>query len=429
VRDRLVTIAGGLLAFALVVILLVPVERDDSDALSRPLSSDRGGAGLRGLARWLDEGGVATETLTRRYSALASNLELSPQGNLLIVSLPQLTPSRAAERDVLLGWLAQGNDALVLVAAGDAPPWTWRIYGEDTYELLEHLGFTLDMTKGGPPAPAAGQEASSGEPASTDPWQAIESEAVALRPRVRHPLTDDVNRVSTRSYRPLDRDWQFDGVANGRVVLPLLGEPGNGAAFWEARVGLGRLWVSRYSDLFSNAELGEANNARFMANLLGASLGRNGRVIFDDMHQGATDLYDPRAFFSDPRFINTMIVMVVFWLLYLVGRSRRLAPARDAVHRYYAADLARAMAGLFVRRLGPVTVERQLFAFFFNDLRARNGLPTNGEPVWSMLSGTSRVPANDVDALRTYYERASAGKKSSLVALALLMQRTRENLL
>jgi hypothetical protein len=112
-----------------------------------------------------------------------------------------------------------------------------------------------------------------------------------------------------------------------------------------------------------------------------------------------------------------------------VGRSRRLAPAREAVSPYYAADLARAMAGFFVRRLSPSTVERQLFAFFFNDIRSRYGLPTNGQPVWSMLSGMSRLPPDDVLGLRRHFERAAAGGKPKLVALARLMQRTRNNLL
>ena len=187
------------------------------------------------------------------------------------------------------------------------------------------------------------------------------------------------------------------------------------------------MWVSRYSDIVANGQLAEADNGRFLANLVASSLGPNGRVIFDDMHQGSTNLYDAKAFFSDPRFIHTLIFLVAFWLLYLVGRSRRLAPAREATPRYYAADLARAMAGFFVRRLGAVTVERQLFVFFFNDVRSRFGLPTNGQPVWSILSGMSRVSADDIDQLRTRYEHAA--RKPDLVSLARIMQRTRESLL
>ena len=163
-----------------------------------------------------------------------------------------------------------------------------------------------------------------------------------------------------------------------------------------------------------------------MANLIDAAVGKNGRVLFDDMHQGSTDLYDAKAFFSDSRFINSILFMIAFWLLYLIGRSRRLAPAREAVSGYYAADLVRAMAGFFARRLSAAELQRQLFIFFFNDIRARYGLPTNGQPVWSMLSEMSQIRADDIGGLRVHYERAVAGKKPKLVASARLMQRTRE---
>ncbi len=422
------------MAFALVVVLLVPVQRDESARISRPLSTDRGRAGLQGLERWLAGGGVKTDVLKRRYTALTSNFELSPRGNLLIVSLPQRLSSRLNEREALRSWLARGNHALVLVAAGDAPPWMATSDGSSSHDFLESFELELVMGRDGEADEQEAEERSEQESGNTsllptDMQAWLAGEPVELLPRFRHPLTRDVASVSAHSAGWLDRDWTLTGAAHGRVVLPLLAEAEIGAAFWEARVGSGRLWVSRYSDLFANVGLGESDNARFLANLVISALGPNGRVIFDDMHQGVTDVYDAKAFFSDPRFINTMMFMVGFWLLYLVGCSRRLAPARAAVSRYYAADLARAMAGFFARRLSAVTAERQLFAFFFNDIRGRYGLPTNGQPVWSMLSGMSRVSADDIKGLRAHYERTAAGGKPNLVALARLIRRTRDSLL
>ena len=431
--DRLLTIAGGLLAFLLVVILLVPVQRDQSAQVSRPLTTDRGRAGLAGLKTWLDRGGVQTRMLRRRYTALASDLELNPRGNLLIVSLPQHTRARSAELEALRSWLFQGNSALVLVAAGDLPRWSMNHGSGGSYEFLESLGFELDIRSPDEAThadrvredPHAGNRASSGP--SLETW--ITGEPLRLQPLFDHPLTRGVTAVSVRSQPRLDRGWYLEGVDSGRVVLPLLGAREQGAAFWEARVGGGRLWLSRYSSLFANVGLGEADNARLMANLIRLSLKPGGRVIFDEMHQGVSDLYDPKAFFSDPRFFNTLMFMAGFWLLYLVGRSRRLGPAREVVARYYAADLARAMAGFFARRLSAVVVQRQLFVFFFNDIRSRYGLPTNGEPVWTMLSGMPRVPAGDIAELQARYERAMAGTRPDLVASARLMQRTRKRLL
>jgi hypothetical protein len=389
---------------------------------------------LQGLERWLTQGGVKTDVLRRRYTALTSNFTLSPRGNLLIVSLPQRLPSRLDEREALHSWLARGNHALVLVAAGDVPPWMATSSGSSSHDFLESFDLELVTGRQGEAEEQEAEESSEQEPESTSLLPAdlqtwLAGESVELLPRFRHPLTRDVESVSAHSAGRLDRDWALTGADHGRIVFPLLAEAENGAAFWEARVGSGRLWVSRYSGLFANVGLGEADNARFLANLIASALGPNGRVIFDDMHQGATDVYDAKAFFSDPRFVSTMAFMVGFWLLYLVGRSRRLAPARAAVSRYYAADLARAMAGFFARRLSALTAERQLFEFFFNDIRGRYGLPTNGQPVWSMLSGMSRVSADDIDGLRAHYEGAAAGRKPDLVALARLMRRTRDSLL
>lgn len=437
-KDRLLTIGGGLLAFAVVVILLVPVDRDQSEHISRPLAVDRGSAGLQGMKRWLENGGVETRVLGRRYTALAGDLELSPVGNLLILSLPQRVPTRTGEREVLHAWLAQGNSALLLVAAGDAPLWMLYAHYHSTDEVLESLGFEVERSEttetGGGQVEASGADADPAEGESQGSWfervrEGLESEAVELVPTFANPLTRDVATVSTWTMPALDEGWRLTGTERGRVVLPLLARADGEPALWEARVGAGRMWVSRHSDLFSNGVLGKADNARLLANMVTSTLGANGRVIFDDMHQGRSDLYDAKAFFADRRFINTMIFFVGFWLLYLVGRSRRLAPARETVTRYYAADLARAMAGFFVRRLSAVSVERQLFVFFFNEIRSRYGLPTNGQPVWSILSGTPRVSAADVRALRVHYERAAAAKRPDLVTLARLMQRTRESLL
>lgn len=434
-KDRLITVGGGLLAFAIVVVLLVPVDRDEAGSVSRPLSADRGTAGLQGLKRWLEQGGVEADVLGRRYTALASDLDLSPVGNLLIVSLPQLTPSRSEEREALRTWLAQGNSALVLVAAGDAPFWMLWTGDSTTNRFLETLGFDLTREETDEEQEAQEKEGQGreGEESENDLWSRSEmekglvGEEIELAPMFPHPLTKGVTAVSTWSLPERDNGWNLTGTERGRAVLPLLATPGEGVGFWEARVGSGRMWVSRYSDIFANGQLAKADNGRFLANLVSSSLGANGRVIFDDMHQGATNLYDAKAFFSDPRFTSTLVFMVGFWLLYLIGRSRRLAPAREAIPRYYAADLARAMAGFFARRLSAVTAERQLFVFFFNDIRSRFGLPTNGRPVWSILSGMSRISADDIDQLRTRYERTA--RKPDLVSLARLMQRTRESLL
>lgn len=427
-KDRLVTVAGGLLALTLMVILLVPVPDQAPGEVSRPLSADRGRQGLQGLERWLTAGGVATEVLGRRYTELGAGAEGVPTGNLLVVSLPQRTPSRPRERAALREWLARGNSILVLAAAGDVPRWSTLSDSDSTRRFLQGLGFELDMSGDS----SGGGHGDSPEERSAATMAALASqisgEPVSLEPRTPHPVTRGVDRVAARSVRPLDLGWQLRGHDAQRAVLGLLAEPGAQTALWEARVGDGRMWLSRYADIFGNVSLGEADNARLLANMIAIAVGPNGRVIFDDMHQGVTDLYNPEAFFRDPRLLATLGFIMAFWVFYLVGSSQRLALPRARATRYYAADLARAMAGLLVRRIDPVTLARQLFAHFFDDIRRRYGLPTNGEPVWTLLLGMARVARADVREMETLYGRAAAGSKVDPVALARLMQRTRDSL-
>jgi len=235
-KDRLLTIVGGLLAFALVVILLVPTQQDTSGQISRPLSTDRGRAGLQGLQRWLEQGGVQADALRRRYTELASRLDLNPLGNLLIVSIPQLTPSRLDEREALRIWIAQGNSVLVLIAAGDAPRWMMSAGGSSTHDFLQSFGFELDI--GDRQAIAEEQGEDDSEQKQDSAWPSIRDldalftgEPIELRPRFTHPLTRDVASVSARSFGSLDRGWHLTGTARGRLVLPLLGEADKDAAF------------------------------------------------------------------------------------------------------------------------------------------------------------------------------------------------------
>jgi hypothetical protein len=194
-------------------------------------------------------------------------------------------------------------------------------------------------------------------------------------------------------------------------------------------VGSGRLWVSRYPGLFGNAALGEADNARLLANVLGSALGPDGVVLFDDMHQGLSDLYDPQAFFADPRLHNTLLFIFGFWMLYVIGYSNRLgppAPSQPAVSRQ--ADLVRAVGGLFARRLRPHTVAERLYVHFFDEIRGRRGLPTNGQPVWQMLRLSPRLDRERLEQLMRMYERTRSGHAPDLMMLSEQLRLARKDL-
>ena len=427
-KDRLITVAGGLLAFAIVAMLIMPAPDPGAGEVSRPLSTDRGPQGLQGLKRWLEAGGVPTESLRRRYGELGATHERPPRGNLLIVSLPQRTPSRKVELATLRGWLARGNSVLALTAAGDLPRWSLDTDLASRRRFVHVLGF--ELVESAQTADAVDTESvdDNVEDVLRVLAEGVSGERIALEPRTSHPVTRGVERVAARSLELVDDAWYLRGHEGQRAVLSLLAAPDGGTALWEARIGEGRMWLSRYADLFGNVSLGEADNARLAANMVAVALGPGGRVIFDDMHHGVSDLYDPDAFFSDPRLFATLGFIAGFWLLYLVGSSRRIALPRPQAKRYYAAELAGAMADLLVRRISGVTLARQLFAHFFDDIRARHGMPTNGEPVWALLRGMSQIDRADVRELETLYERAAAGTRVDAIALARALQRTKESM-
>ena len=70
----------------------------------------------------------------------------------------------------------------------------------------------------------------------------------------------------------------------------------NTDAAWEIPVLNGRIIFMASGTLLSNRALGSADNRRFVANLVRWHVAPGGAVIFDDMHQGLSILYDPDAF-------------------------------------------------------------------------------------------------------------------------------------
>lgn len=413
-KDRLITLAGGLLALYLLVLLLVPSPQVDEAPSSWPLSTDPGPDGLLALRRWLEQGRVPLRSLQTRYDDLLTDPELASVGNLLLLSLPQRLPARPGERLLLHDWLAQGNSALILVARHDAPDWSRQAEG-GSRALLTALNLRF----------------SRGQVAAADRGHPRKSVAVAqtLRPAGAHPLLEGVRRVRVKGVRPPPLDWRLLGRGSDRTTLVLLRhEQGEAPALWQARVGEGRVWVSSYAGLVSNAVLGQAQNAALVANLLRRALGPRGTVVFDDMHQGLSQLYDPDAFFADPRLHNTIGLLLVLWLLYLAGRTNRLAPPRRGEVPARGVDLVHAVAGLYARRLRPAAAGRALLGSFFNELRERHGLPRNGEPAWELLEGAARAPAADLQRLRRLAQGLSAGRRAPLQELVNVMHRLRKQL-
>lgn len=437
-KDRLVTLVGALASLALVVVLLSPRE-PPPPRVSRPTSEDRGELGLAGLAQWLALNGVPTKSLRRRYSDLDLDPALAPAGNLLISSVPHGYAAHSLELAALLTWLDQGNRLLVLAAVDDRPDWAMLDGGQEGSPLLEALGFgfvpevSIDGADDLAESLADGTTKEGLLAAIEGAREALEDlrrKPLTLHPAAADPLLAGVESVATRTTAVLvAASWQLEGVARRRLTRPLLLDPTAGkAALWAVRSGDAGVWISSYPDLFGNRTLGEADNARLLANLVGAALGPGGTVIFDDLHQGLSDLYDPEAFFADARLWNSLWFILAFWLLYVAGYSNRLAPPPKPESAMQASGLVEAMAGLFARRLSPAAVARGMLRHFFNEVRTRHRLPPTGKPCWDVLAADPGVPARDLRDLQQIAGALEAGARPDLMRLARLLHHIRETL-
>ncbi len=426
-NDRWYAIAGGVLALLVVIVLLVPAPHSLPQEVSWPTTADRGPEGLKGLQTWLEHAQVTTRSLRRRYDTLASDPRLTPDGNLLIVTLPPRAPARESELRELRRWLERGNNILLLMAGGDLPGWSMQADWTANDKLLETLGYRFESEV--PDADEHDRAPSDERPNLTQLLDGLERVERELTPPWDHPLTAGVESVHTRSYPAFERRFRLEGAGEARGVLGLLQDSEQqGPALWKIRVGDGEALVSGYAGLFSNATLGRANNARLAANIVSLMSRPNGAVIFDDMHMGLSDLYDARAFLADPRLHATLWFILGLWLLYLIGRSRRLAPVHRPARGYRAVELIEAVAGLLARRLDRVSAARRLFRHFFDEVRARHGLPTTGEPAWGPLARSARLRAGLLRALRRRHARTRAGGRVDLVALINLMHRARQEM-
>ncbi|MCG6970645.1 MAG: DUF4350 domain-containing protein [Gammaproteobacteria bacterium] len=424
-KDRLITLGSALAALILVIVLLAPPPAPPSKEVSIPTSTNSGRYGLLGLKRWLDASGVATMSLQSRYDTLFSDETITASGNLLITSAPALEPARDQELERLWYWLSQGNDVLLLSANSDAPQWSQSAQGSGNSSVLRQLGYQLLVESNDYTTEEEQQDAQE-EPQTSlaedlrrlgDQLEELKYQQITLTPLRAHPLTRDVNGISARTLPAVEPPTRLLGLDWPRNALVILRDADARAAMWEARVGQGRLWVSRFADLFGNVSLGQQDNARLMANIIRSSIQPGGKVIFDDMHFGVTNLYNPEAFFGDSRLHNTLWFILGFWLLYVVGYANRFMPVNNKRPKVQNVDFACAVGGYFARRLMPKSAAMALFEHFFNDVRAYYQKPLNGEPVWDLLERNPRITPKSITQLQGIYFALERKKRFNLVKL------------
>jgi hypothetical protein len=411
--ERLITLLCALGALALFYAIFLSPPETVEERLSQPTTEERGNNGYAGAMRWLASAGVRVESMRQRYDALSADRKVATRGNLLITSLPHRYGMRERELQELWAWVAFGNTVLVLAALADTPDWTMPLVERDLpRDVRELTGVHFEVPD---------VEAELDAETLADTFKRIEPKRHRIVRNRSHPLFEGVREVQAESEFPAS-EWRAQ-LPLGDFVLSLAHDADNGRdAFWMRRYGNGRFLISGYGSLFSNEQLGQKDNARLLANIVSQSLGPGGAVLFDDQHQGLSELYDAEAFFADERLHATLWLLLAAWLIWILGSVRlRGAPQPPPAPRETA--FVEATGGFIARVLHPVQAGRRLIELFFGELRRQIGLGDDNRLVWNWLERQPGVSGADLDALRTFDARLQAGRRIYLERLQNLLRK------
>jgi hypothetical protein len=251
----------------------------------------------------------------------------------------------------------------------------------------------------------------------------LPSTLVANRP---HAYLEGVDSALAFSDFP-NEPWEV-AVPRAGFVLSLAHQRESGeGVLWVRSAGRGTLIISAFSSLFSNRALGLADNGRLLANIVTASLGAGGWVLFDDAHQGLTAVYDPAKFYRDPRLYATLGVLLAVWLAWVLGGTRlRPSSVRAAAPR--EAELVRVTGRFLARVLRPAAAARRLFEQFFLRLQRLSGYHLEEGPPWEWLENHPRLSRDEVRQLRNWYADAYSERRVPLQRLHNLIVRTERQL-
>lgn len=419
-KERLVTLALALGAFAVFYALFVPKPVDATQQPALPISTEIREEGYQGLWRWLGAQGIRTVSYRDRYDRLTAQ-DIAGSGNLLIATLPQQAPARSGELDALDKWLDSGNTLLVIAALNDKPAWGRLAGGEFLFTLRRMAGLDFtpidEQTAGG----KKDEDERVGDKTVRRAVQAIlQAQRGSIVARGTHPLLAGVRSVATESTYPALR-WSARS-SKGALLLELgdrsdhaLGRTAPEPALWLRRHGQGQVIVLAFASPFSNGVIGRDDNARLFANIIGWSVARNGAVLFDDAHQGVVNYYDAKAFFADPRLHRTLLWICGLWLLFVLG-WQRLRP-RDTWNPVDVTTFIKVTGGFLASRVAVNETGRRLLANFFNRIRQRLALPQDGQPIWDWLAAQATVPAGELARLRQLHARAHGRERVDLIQL------------
>ncbi len=190
----------------------------------------------------------------------------------------------------------------------------------------------------------------------------------------------------------------------------------------------GRMIVSGSASLFTNRALGNADNAQLFANIVAFHLAPGGVVIFDDMHQGLSELYDPEAFFNDARLGASVLFVLAFWLVYVVGTSGRLTLPRSRQQMPRQSDLVRAIGGFMARKLAPASAGRMMIEGWLAEMHMSGRISTTSQSAWQELAAMPLVDRDVLAEVNTAHAQLSEGRKVDLAELHNHLQKLRRTL-
>jgi hypothetical protein len=421
-KQRALTALLALAALALFYALLFPKPISVLRPDSLPWSTDAGDDGQLAVWRWLTAEQIPVVSLRQRYDRLASPVSGEPAtGNVLIMVLPQRLAARADEWRPLARWVERGNTLLVMAALDDTPRWSLGVESMmvDDLQRAAHLSFRV-RTEQPEQAPAPTQ------PLREELNAMLGPALIPIIPRGEHALLERVGHLEGESDLPASR-WRVQAIDGAVPVALAQREDNQDPVMWLLRQGEGQVIVCALASPFSNRQIARADNARLLSNIIGWSRAPEGRVMFDDAHQGLVDFYDPQAFFHDPRLHRTLWWIVLLWLAFVLGplglRSA-FSPWRpvdetaliDASGRFYSAAVA------------PAAAAGRLFENFFNELRRRLGLPASGEPLWDWLAAQAVISSRERSQLQAQYARVHAGERVELAKIHNLLTELRGKL-
>lgn len=448
-KDRLLTFALAIGAFALFYVLMAPKPEPPQERPTRPVSTEQGPNGYLAMLRWFEAEGLKPVSLRDRYGHLSDlTAGHSAAGNLLISTTPHIYPVRDSEAALLRDWISAGNTLLVVAGLSDTPDWSMGEGGDSGFmehmQAMTGLQFT-QVGEGDDKVEDDGDSSAESKsdqkdksaaperapPRAQDIIAATAKLAEPLRfsmvPNDGHPLMEGVKSVAALSEYPTAQ-WRASSSMVD-LVLELAQDPVSGEpVLWLVRYGNGQIIVSAFGSVFTNKLLGESDNARLLANIVKWSRGPGGQILIDDAHQGLVAFYDPEAFFGDQRLHHSLWWLLGLWLVFVLG-PQRLRAAATSWNPVDITSFVRASGGFMARVLQPASAAQQLFANFFNDIRRQTGLPANGAPVWDWMSGRSTVASEDVEQLRELHGAAARGRRIDLPKLQNLLAQVRSNLI